>query len=141
MGSLVRAPTHLRPFLARIPGRPPLRVEAKAPKSAARDIFARFGTDRRRSPEDVRGAGVVEAQKMDAPEQELASAGGEPRYTLNEVADMLEAEAQHSDAKIIASTERILHAGAMRRASLWLHSLRSGGATTETGENDGHPDC
>jgi hypothetical protein len=65
-------------------------------------------------------------RSQDVTEQELASAGGEPRYTLDEVAEALcEAEAIYRASVV---------------DSLWdifASRLRSGGATTETGENDG----
>jgi hypothetical protein len=62
-------------------------------------------------------------QKMGVTEQELASAGGEPRYTLDEVADMLgekakEIRAAHGEVSMLVG---------WRESIRWL---RSRGATT-----------
>jgi hypothetical protein len=64
-------------------------------------------------------AAAINAYRPTAP-----SAGGEPRYTLDEVADMLVAA---------GATANYTRFGWVR-AARWL---RSGGATTETGETDG----
>jgi 8-oxo-dGTP pyrophosphatase MutT (NUDIX family) len=84
-----------------------------------------------RSPEPAAGPSAEPAtgrdQKMGVTEQELASAGGEPRYTLDEAMDAF--------TGAWSDWSRPWHARTL--AELFSYRLRSGGATTETGETDG----